>query len=249
MTRFWKWLKQCEPVSEQLHWCHVTDGWNLQSIIENGRLSTSKCPVFDEDLSYFFYGRSAYRFNEMDRIAVASRAPVVCIFNNKIEQLGGRIYPFDTGAFESRYKIWMHPKMNIEMFEMPCGDSAPERQVSAFYGCADGYLSMNPITPLINYSGEFEIESLVELIRDPSNEMADDRRLAIELQLETDLDFMPPNLFALIVPDLFLQAEWFNNWANGIGRDVQIKTYKHSPRRLTAHYQSELETITRSFAY
>lgn len=249
-TPYWNWLRNSSPIADRLRWCHVTDAYALRSMIWNDSSIVPKlCPVFHEDLTYLFYGRAAYRFRETEQIRTTAKAPIVLIFSNAIEKFGTRIYPFDTGAFQDRYKNYAHTEMTLPQFEMPCGDFASERHVQVFFENAKRYLSMEPRRPTTPYYGEFEAEAVAELLVDPSSEIADDRRLAVELQLNGDLKLAPPNLAALVIPDHLVNAPWFTEWRNNVGSGVDLLTYELSPRKTTGHYQSELESLTNCLVF
>src|SRR5687767_8625375 len=79
------WLEQIDPCRGELAWCHSTDAYTLQKIIQRGELhSTTPCDVFDERLSYFFYGRPAYRKACATSMRTTARAPVVILMSSDI---------------------------------------------------------------------------------------------------------------------------------------------------------------------
>ncbi|MDI1259902.1 hypothetical protein [Aquabacterium sp.] len=201
------------------------------------------CNVFKEALIYLFYGRPAYRAIESQQLRLSARAPVVLIFNNVIERAGMRLFPFDSGAFESRYEPWRHQDMQLSGFTMPCGQDAAERHVSEFFGSRDHYLAMAPIRPTRPYSGEFEVESIAEMLNDKSAEPADDRRLAIELQINRNLSLTTADTFAIVVPESISEADWLRSWQSDLGAGVIVKTYQLRPLHTAGHYQAKLEEI------
>ncbi|HXE37554.1 MAG TPA: hypothetical protein VN639_03695, partial [Azonexus sp.] len=148
-----------------------------------------------------------------------------------------------------RYKNYAHNEMRLSQFEMPCGDFASERHVYVFFENAKRYLSMEPRRPTTPYDGEFEAETVAELLIDPSSEIADDRRLAVELQLSLDIKLAPPNLAALVIPDHLINVPWFLEWKNNTGSGVELLTYELSPRKTTGNYQSELESLTNRLVF
>jgi len=242
-SRYWEWLKPSRPIDERLRWCHTTDAYLLRAMLAEGCITPQHCPVFGSSLTYFFYGRPAYRMREFEQIRISAKAPVVLVFSEAIETRGARVFPFDTGAFEARYGTWRHSKMTVSAFELPCAQSAPERHVSEFFGSREKYLALEASRPKRSYAGEFEVETLAEILCDPSTEYADDRRICVELQLDSNVPLSAPLLTALILPTRLLEAEWFKSWQDKSSTNIEIRTYELSPLRLAAHYQACIEGV------
>lgn len=237
----WKWLSTIDPVKNRLAWCHTTDAFRLRNIILEGFFRPSYCKVFDEKLLYLFYGRPAFRRGESNQIRLSSKAPIAVIFSPSLIDLGRRIYPFDSGAFSCHYKQWMHPGMQLKDFELACSQDAPQRSVAAFFGTNHDYLRANSALPPKPYKGEFEVESVVELLKDPSIQDADDRRLAIELQVGEDIAFNSKSILALVIPDELEEATWFESFLAGSGKGIEVSTYKTMLLRRAGDYQALLE--------
>lgn len=244
-SRFWSWLRSIAPYSKPLAWCHNTDAFALRRIIEEGQLAPCACPVFGESLLYFFYGRPAYRFNEQGSMRISGRAPVVIVLDPDIIAEGKRLHPFDTGAFENkRYTEWLHESMQLADFELACPSDAPQRHVSSFFGTNMDYLLLKARKPTQPYPGEYEVDSLVALLTDPSTERADDRRIAVELQTDKPIPFRSPQIKALILPDELRQAPWMSAFETGAGADVELVTYDLTPLKKAGEYQGLLERET-----
>jgi hypothetical protein len=242
-SSYWRWLQRTTPLAERMKWCHRTDAFALREIIRNGCVVPRMCNVFNEPLTYLFYGRPAYRSQESQQLRLSARAPVILIFNSEIESSGTRLLPFDSGAFQSRYEPWRHQEMELPGFFMPCGHDAAERHVSEFFGSKGNYLAMQPSRPTRSYSGEFEVETITEMLNDSSAESADDRRLAVELQLNRNLSFTNADTFALVIPESVSEAEWLLHWQAGPGAGVIVRTYQTRPLHTAGHYQAKLEEI------
>lgn len=238
---FWKWLSTVDPVTKRLAWCHTTDAFRLRKIVTDGAFSLSHCDVFNEDLLYFFYGRPAFRRGESEQVRLSSRAPVAVILSPDLIDRGRRLFPFDSGAFSGHYSQWMHHGMQLADFELACPGDAPQRSVAAFFGTNADYLRAIPSQPPKPYQGEFEVESVVELLKDPRSAEADDRRLAIELQVGRQVAFDATSVLALIVPDELVQAAWFDSFVSGPGTGVEVATYQMMLLRRAGDYQALLE--------
>lgn len=241
-SRFWNWLASVPPESERLAWCHTTDGWRLRQMVQAGLIPVAPCNVFREDLVYFFYGRPAFRRNEEAQLRLSCRSPVVLVLEPELCANGRRMFPFDSGAFANdMYRQWLHPKMELADFEIGRDGSAPLRHVSAFFGTASNYLHLKAKAPDVPYSGEFEVESIVSILSDQSSEEADDRRLAMELQVPAPIPFDSGAVLAVIVPEDLLRAPWLQEYMGGAGAGIDFVPYEAELLRKTAHYQVKLE--------
>lgn len=236
----WHWLKQVPPTPTSLAWCHTTDAFRLRDVIRAGEMLPRRCDVFDQDLLYAFYGRPAFRRSEDQQMRHTARSPVVVVLSPKLADLGCRMFPFDTGAFEERYHSWVHRGMELQDFEIECSCEAAQRHVSAFFLTNEQYVRLQPSDPTIPYVGDFEVESIVHLLADPSALNADDRRLAVELQLERSVPFESPWIVALIVPNVLTQAPWLETFS-ARNPGVEVLTYEAAQLRTAGHYQALLE--------
>lgn len=236
-----RWLDGINPYPEKMAWCHTTDGFSLRQLIADGEFTPKHCSIFNEELLYFFYGRPAFRRNEKDQIGQSAKAPVVVIFSPNLVHDGHRIFPFDSGAFDERYQPWVHRNMKLRDFELACNEEMPQRNVTAFFENNSNYLKLATKQPPKPYAGEFEVESLVAIFKDPSISNADDRRLAMELQVKKPLPLNASSVLALIVPDELEEAGWFKAFVNSKGAGIEVLKYELTPLRAGSHYQALLE--------
>jgi len=243
----WKWLSVVPPFPKQLAWCHTTDAFRLRKIVTEGRFVPVHCAVFGEDLLYFFYGRPAFRRNESDQLRLSSKSPVVVVLSPDLIGGARRVFPFDTGAFDRLYRKWMHAGMKLPDFELACTTDAPQRSVAAFFGTNEKYLQVQASRPSRAYDGEFEVESLVELLNDPDASTADDRRLATELQVGSAVPFDSSSVIAIIMPDELQQAPWMDAFLKGSGSGIEVVPYQTVLLRNAGHYQALLETEASAF--
>ena len=238
----WSWLSGVSPVTESLLWCHTTDAFRLRSLIKTGVLSVNHCKVLDEDLLYFFYGRPAFRRDEDEQLRLTSKSPVVIVLKTEIVAKGLRMFPFDSGAFQTgRYQNWIHSGMTLADFQLAQSSEAPQRCISAFFGSSNKYLRLEGQKPSLPYAGEFEVESLVALFNDPDATTADDRRLAVELQIGLSIPFDDTTIAALLIPDELKATEWMTTFSAGPGSGVTLIDYERGTLRKAGDYQVLLE--------
>ena len=240
-----KWFQNVmPPFPKTLAWCHTTDAWSLRDMIKDQKISPRRCEVFNEDLSFFFYGRPAFRRGANEIAGLNAAAPVVIILHPDLIDDGVRLHPFDTGAFATqRYSEWMHSQMSISDFELACDIQIPPKHVSAFFRTNKAYLDLVCNGVSIPYCGEFEVESIVSLLSAQSTATADDRRLAMELQIAKSIVFDSSSILGLIIPDEIRQANWFDVFIRGPGAGIELLDYQFSKQRQAIQYQTTLEKI------
>lgn len=242
-SRFWTWLRSVAPFPKSLAWCHTTDAFVLRSIIDTGSFYPKPCPVFGEELLYFFYGRPAYRSGDDAALYLTCRAPVVIMLSPELVLEGKRMFPFDTGAFSAkRYATWMHESMRLSDFELECPSDAPQRHVTSFFGSNVDYLRLRARVPTVNCTGEFEAESMIALLTDRNIGAADDRRTALELQTDKPIALTHPIVRGLIVPDELLKAPFLRDFTTRpTSSKIEVHTYPLAHLKPAKEYQVLLE--------
>jgi hypothetical protein len=165
--------------------------------------------VFKESLTYFFYGRPAYRAKEGNNARLEFEWPIVLVFDpGKITAIK-RVFPFDTGAYAmGLYNTFFDKRSELCDFELsPSVDSAC-KVVGTYYINNDEYYTgltrKNVELPL----RVFEASGLLELSRLPgvqasSSNTRDERSSAIELQVETPIS-LTDVLLAVILPTPYM---------------------------------------------
>jgi hypothetical protein len=200
--RFNKFVQDHDNVGRSLPLTHATDAYSARQIFDDGQLTPRPCPVFGELILYFFYGRVAYRVHpDEPPSALKSYAPVCFVVKPEIAQEAKRIFPFDTGAFKGDlYKETMHHRMRFGDFELDASFETPQRLVKAFFGTNTDYIANEPCLKKANDPLDFEVESFIALINDPTKNIRDDRASAIEIQLDKDVT-LQGSLVAAILPN------------------------------------------------
>jgi hypothetical protein len=243
------WMEQITPCPSDLAWCHSTDVFALQQIIRRGELRAMEpCDVFGERLSYFFYGRPAYKRTCAASIRTTARAPVVIMMSSDILASRKRVFPFDTGAFDQgKYSAWLHESMELRDFDLTRLVDSPRRYVPSFYASNWDYLRLKPRLPTVPYSDYYQVEALVSMINDTDGSRADDRRLAIELQIEKPIAFAWPQVRALILPRDLESTSYLSSFLAGPGRGVEVRWFDVAPLKLATEYQALLEHLALEF--
>jgi hypothetical protein len=98
-----------------------------------------------------------------------------------------RIFPFDSGAFESKlFRKFIPQKFGIGDYELGTDLNLPQRIVNAFFGSNEKYVK-GAVQPITVPTLELEVDAFYRLIQDSSvvfedEPFPDDRRYSIEVQ-------------------------------------------------------------------
>lgn len=244
-TRFNDFIKKHPSLEKILPLIHTTDGYSGRDIIDNKELCPDMCPVFNENLLYFFYGRPAYRVGDTKNATSQICFMPVC-FVLKPEAVSSikRIFPFDSGAFNrNMFEKYMHPKMKKEDFFLDISLDMASRVVSFFYGSNYKYYSGEVQQPEIPCD-QFEVESYYQLIADKNKTDHDDRCSTIELQTDNVTRIIKDNILLLVLPICFLDDKNVKQFITEWGvKYIGYKTYHGK----VLEYMSELRKIVEDF--
>ena len=185
---------------------HITKAEYLDSIIHNSSLIPSKCKVFDEDLLYLFYGRPAYRVSAG---ALPSTEPAFCPVSfvlkpRSINSLLARIYPFDTGAAKSGMFLPHIKPECLASYKLSPFINTARRLVKHFFGSNSSYYSGFARQGLRFRARDKIASSYYNLISERGKRSYDDRRSAIELQVNKPIG-LNESLITVILPVSYLQ--------------------------------------------
>lgn len=237
------WMEQIAPCAGELAWCHSTDVFRLQKIIRRGELrSPTPCNVFGEPLSYFCYGRPAYKQACSTSIRTMGCAPVVILMSSELLRWRKRVFPFDSGAFvHGRYSAWLHKSMELHEFDITRLPDCARRFLPSFYATHLDYLTLQPRRPTIPYDDFYQVEALVAMLTDTDASKADDRRFIVELQVEQPIPFEWPFVRGLILPQKLRATSYVSAFLKGPGRGVKVRYFHCSANKVALEYQGLLE--------
>lgn len=174
------------------------------------------------------------------------RAPVTFVFSEKIASEGKRVFPFDSGAFYNQlYKRWFHENSSLLDFEMPAGCSAPELHMGVFFESVEKYFDCEARTPPIPIDGNFEAESIMNMLTDKGSKDSDDRRVAIELQLSKALSIYDERLIGIILPESLVSSTYFIEFLKRTPKTPIVQKYRLQAMKPASDYQTQLEMLAR----
>ena len=213
MNQYAAWLNKFDELQPSMLWCHTTDAYVLRNLIEYECFQPQQCEYFNERLTYFFYGRPAYKTRRDENIRHTANAPITIILKPEIVSYAKNIYPFDTGAFwTKRYAKWMHSKMDLSSFNVSMVSNAQFKHVKGFYGSNLSYFDCIASVQKENLIGEFEAEAIAGLISDQNSDDADDRKITFEISTDQSVPFTNKYIDTIVGPKSLLSASWFNDF-------------------------------------
>jgi hypothetical protein len=198
------------PLPDQLPMVHVTDSCPAAKVLETGEIQNRLCSRFNENLAYFFYGRSSYRSRLRKPTNVVAWAPVAFVlkFDPSAHQLK-RVYPFDTGAFiADLYSKYLHTNLRLSDFELQADIAEAQRCVKTFFVSNEAYERDRPIS--VPYpASNFAVDCFSKLIMNGGEDDIDDRRSCVELQLGAAVSLRDSVIHAVVVPECLLDDPEF----------------------------------------
>jgi hypothetical protein len=191
MSSFVNFLKPYTPFDPKLPLLHSTSFQSFVDVIQAHVLSPTPCTVFQgEELLYFFYGRPSYRVSAtVTSQGQLRHLPVCFILSPESINTAKRIYPFDSGAFETGlFDAFLKglPRDKFIVGDFPDG---PQRMVSAFYENNRNYYYGNLSNAVDAGPSQLAVSGYLDMLRDTAvaysdsgQSTSDDRRQTIEIQ-------------------------------------------------------------------
>lgn len=181
-------IHKARPAGPDMHLMHCTTALSTMKALEERTLGTTKCPVYQTDLLYMFYGRPAYKpAAGIGPSGMIELAPVCLILDPLLLGSVARVLPFDSGGFD-RYGPLLGPGLKLDEFELGSSVLAPMQLVGAFYETNRNYYEQHPTLnersiPVTRVTSR----AYARLIADPSIRSVDDRCGTIELQFSKEV--------------------------------------------------------------
>jgi len=215
--------------------------WDFRSILAAGYLSLNPCPVFGEDLLYFFYGRPAYR-RAANPVTTSARAPMVFVLRPDAVKSLRRVFPFDSGAFPHRYSLWLAHGMTLDDFALDPDPISALRHVSAFFATNRQYWNCEPASLPAAAGAEMEVETLFRVFQDtrPPEDL-DDRRHAVEAQFDWQVPVDDKHILAIVLPAQSLDHKEIKDFRSSAGMGIEFVGYELNRHKSATEYQALLE--------
>ncbi|MCM1284728.1 MAG: hypothetical protein NC213_10500 [Acetobacter sp.] len=202
---------------------HSCGGYEAYLIISDDKLKTQLCPVFNENLLYFFYGKPSYPPTEKIKINTASSSFNPVCFIIDVEKIKPKkIFPFDSGAFMSkRYERYIHRKTQIEHYLID-DKNGILKYISVVYGSNKNYM-FGEIFDKLPPHQKPELTSLFDLLKSDNVEEYDERANTIEI-ISDESYVLSDIVKCVILPDSLLKNDTVNEWLKNTV--AKCKTYE-----------------------
>ena len=240
-TRFRQFVVKSKEATPRLPLVHSTDTYTLAEIARTNKISPQDCTVFGgEKISYFFYGRPAFKPNaSTEPTSLAQFLPVCLILKPDFVKTYSRIYPFDSGAFiNGFYKNFLHRDMTLGDFQLLPSLSSPGQIITTFFTAVPNYLLARPDT-FTPPADQFEASTYVALASDKATNSLDNRNSAIEIQIHNQITINDA-LAAVIVPSPISKSALGNTLRS---KNIEVIPYHMINRMMPSDYMSQIHAI------
>lgn len=231
--------KPCLPL------VHLTDAYQFEEAISDRKLRPQPCTVFEgEALTYLFYGRPSFRPNQSaEPTSLGHYFPICLLFNTEFTIQIKRVFPFDSGAFQSGlYANHLHRNMKLGDFGLEPDASTPPKLISLFFGTVPSYLT-GRTTPGPFDPAQFEAQSYVSIITDRDANSVDSRGSSIEVQTSEAIE-LKAAIAAVVMPSNFAEGST-GKTLSALG--VDILPYRKFERMRPSEYMSEIQTLCMNY--
>ncbi|MEA5509461.1 hypothetical protein VB715_06765 [Crocosphaera sp. UHCC 0190] len=184
-------LKNPDNLPKPLPIVHMSNARWFPKICEQGSLQPGECPVFHQNLLYFFYGGAFYR-SKKKVTQEPTELPVAFLFAPKLLDNVARYFPYDTGAAQTeRYgEPWSQTLRNFDRYAVsnqPNNFEIPCKLIHYIYGSNKKYLRGDHKSNLTDLQDPLpELYNFLE--SDLTKEGCDHRKCIIECQVEKQVD-------------------------------------------------------------
>jgi hypothetical protein len=189
--------------AEELPLVHTTRCEILTHIVASDELrSVTECEVFHEHLLYFFYGRPAYRYTVgSEPSGTLDPCPVCFVFKpHTIGSAVKRVFACDSGGIHKGYfKDHLFPP-DRDAMQLETNIESPGKLVTLVFGDNSRYYAgeAKPTCPTAFAPGTAAAR-FYDLLTDSRPGKGDDRRSAIELQMDSPVA-LDHHLLYVILP-------------------------------------------------
>lgn len=229
---------------------HSTEAYFIKKFMKTGRIEPQTCKFFaGEKLSYFFLGRPAFK-RSYDAEPDYWELPMCFIVQYEAVRQK-RTFPFDSGAFKSGLYPQFISMMDIDEFDVQKDVAAPEKIIGTFFGTNRNYFLLKTRAKG-DFEGRFdvgvleeEIKALHRLVTSKDNSV-DDRRFAIELQTEHQLDLVSDNVLAVVLPESYIENPRVVSYVEDT-LQAELITYPLYPLKKDYYYYAIYERVDHFF--
>ncbi len=237
------------PVDPSMALIHTTTVSLFRQVCSGSTVSLTPqlCPVMNIPLTYFFYGRPAYRPGP---ISSTNRdydsRPVSMLFRREAVNSIMGIYPCDTGAHDRGFYAPFLDGVPLPDLDCRSVSDADKRIVSRFFGANDAYFYGEELSSLNPAPNSVAGSKFYDLLTSPHVTECDDRSQTVELT-QDQVQGLDDAIESVVIPD-FLLAEpivttALRRWEAG---GTTIRSYRPQRRTCAARTVEQLFPVVGS---
>ncbi|MDW5314497.1 hypothetical protein [Rhizobium sp. PL01] len=223
---------------------HSTESANIWKMLGHERVEVTPCDTFTgENLAYFFHGRPAYR--KFHKNPQDWELPFVLVLKSTCLLNIRRIFPFDSGAFQSSRLPSYVSRFNAEGYDVASNTAAIDLLVDIFFGGDSSYFhgkakSRDEVSRRNGLGMRHaQVLALCALYNREHLE-ADDRSLAIEVQTDLEVS-IKDNLLGVVLPRSYFDDKNLKKYFKE--RGVQVRQYDVYPINTEAYVSIVYEEV------
>lgn len=204
---------------------HTCEAFQARTYIKERALHTTDvCEVFDEPITYLFYGRPAFKYaTKAGLTSNLASYPICFIFDIDLLPEIKRVFPFDTGALHHKIlSNFIHDNNVVAHFEVE-----PERNriadiVLHFHGSNDNYLA-GKVSGKQHDPFHFESIAYEKMHENYVPDRSDERRVTIEVHAPQNLKLQDSALRGIILPTPLLGSDFLKEFV--ADAEVDVRSY------------------------
>jgi hypothetical protein len=235
-----------DPGWQSLPFFHTTKAVGARDILTSKEIAPQDCKIFGQDISYFFYGRPAYRIAADGAVKVESSCPFCFMFEPSLAADVAHYFAFDTGAFSKRlYTRHLEEEMNVEDFEIGNKYANANKLISVVFEDIHAYLSGNTSrihdASTISTAFDSHVRAYLALLASHGRNEPDDRVCSIEAIVLKPIS-IGSVLHAIIFPHTVVEDVSRIPILQALAENgVKLRPYLFVPNRHPEHYHTLLE--------
>lgn len=244
---FREWIDEHPtPQWSHLPLTHISKSFIAKDIVRDGVIEPRTCETIGVAVSFFFYGRPAYRPGKVDEYNIEATCPFCFIMSPNILSSVHVIHAFDTGAFAKRlYKYALIDDMNMPDFSLESESARIQKLISKIYGSNEAYMSGDLSQAVIVKNGlnpdDFLPDAYLDLLCSAGKNGPDDRVGSIEVTF-SDPVALKSHLLAIVVPDCFWSEKYKAAWILELADSgVTVSTFRYTNNKSPEHHHALLE--------
>ncbi|TCU33145.1 hypothetical protein EV129_117142 [Rhizobium azibense] len=202
--RFLNFLDRHQGAAPIMPAVHTTSVTRLGEIINNDEIKLTECRFYKKDLSYFFYGKPAYKLGNHSGAASKQLgdAGVCFVFDLGTLPTIYKSFALDTGAcFGKRYDEYLPMGVGIDDFGLPADQAYLAKVVAAFYGGNRSYFVGDGRHDVAPPGLDVASQAYADIARSVVSLQFDDRACTCEIQLDQPVALANARLLTVVMPD------------------------------------------------